>query len=399
MAIRREEEEQETSAIGEAGGAPEAADIPGGRGAEDSGPKLRVDIFDQLPVGVLLVDDAGVIRRSNRAADELFGKSLRGTSVDELVPDAVRPRHPDLRSSYTEAPDVRSLGRRCSSIRGRHASGREFAVDVALSPYSPGVTLALVTDVTAVVELNRQLADERDALATSNKELERFAYVASHDLQEPLRMVRSFAHILRTEHADSLDEDGMEALRFLVEGAQRAQALVNAFLSLSRLQTKKTPAQEVDVGELMHGVEFDHRQRIQELGALVIIDDQMPPAFGDPGQIRQVFANLVANALKFGRPGVPPEIIVTATAAGPGRVQYSVMDNGVGVRPRDQDRIFGIFERSREARKVPGSGIGLALAKKIVDRHGGRIWCRPRGDVDHGTVFHVILPAPPGPQP
>lgn len=348
---------------------------------------------------MLLVDEGGTIRRSNRAADELFGKPLRGTSVDELVPDAVRGRHPELRASYGRQPDVRQLGLRCNSIRGRHASGREFPVDVALSPYSPGVTLALVTDVTAIVDLNRQLAAERDALAVSNRELERFAYVASHDLQEPLRMVRSFAHILRTEHADVLNEDGLEALGFLVEGAQRAQALVNAFLSLSRLQTKHTTAREIDVVELVRGVEFDHRQRIEELGALVIVDDEMPHAFGDPGQIRQIFANLVANALKFGRKDIPPEVTVTATVPSPGRVQYSVMDNGIGVRARDQDRIFGIFERSRDARGVPGSGIGLALAKKIVERHGGRIWCRPRVDLGHGTVFHVILPAPPEPKP
>lgn len=233
-----------------------------------------------------------------------------------------------------------------------------------------------------------KLAEQAEDLHRSNEELQQFAYVASHDLQEPLRMVASYVQLLARRYQGKLDQDADEFIGFAVEGARRMQTLINDLLSYSRVGTRGRALEPIEVDSILDAVLSDLRLAIADADATVT-RDPLPSIVADPTQLHQLLQNLIGNALRFRR-DEPPRIHVGARREDDVWV-FSVCDNGIGIEPQYFDRIFVIFQRLHGRADYPGTGIGLAIAKKIVERHGGRIWVESKPG--QGTTFFFTMPA------
>jgi light-regulated signal transduction histidine kinase (bacteriophytochrome) len=228
-------------------------------------------------------------------------------------------------------------------------------------------------------------------LARSNAELEQFASIASHDLQEPLRKVRTFTQQLTVTDSDKLSEKGRDYLERANAAAERMQRLIEDLLKFSRVATHGRPFQPVDLRELVDGVVEDLELEVERAGAVVRVGE-LPTIDGDQPQLRQLIQNLVSNALKFCREGVIPEVDIDAVTSEQS-VQITVRDNGIGFEPQYAGRIFRVFERLHGRGRYPGTGIGLALCRKIAERHGGTIVAE--GEPGAGSTFTVTLPVRP----
>ena len=254
--------------------------------------------------------------------------------------------------------------------------------------------------------LNLELSEKNAQLLLSNQELERFAYVASHDLQEPLRSLRALAQRLDERHRARLEGDGPELVQRIVEAAQRMRELIDDLLELSRVSQGAPPSARVELGPLLRRVEEDLSGVLGDSGGRLELPAELPAVRGDPAQLARLFANLLGNSLKFRHPERPSLVSVSARLlrrgesddAGqrsPGaRVEVRVRDNGIGFEPDQADRIFRPFQRLQPRTRYPGTGIGLAIARAIVERHGGRI--RASGEPDQGAEMILTLPAAEG---
>ena len=258
----------------------------------------------------------------------------------------------------------------------------------------------ILAELAEVDRAREELADRANELARSNADLEQFAYVASHDLQEPLRKVASFCQLLEQRYGDQLDERAQSYIAFAVDGAKRMQRLIDDLLAFSRVGTRGQQFQPVDCGQVLQDVLHGLRLAIEEAGAAITYEN-LPTVLGDRGQLYQLLQNLIANALKF-RGKASPRIHVSATwhaggnsAGGPSAEEnptwvFAITDNGIGIDPQYADRIFVIFQRLHSRAQYSGTGIGLAICKKIVERHGGRIWVESM--VGYGATFYFRLP-------
>jgi light-regulated signal transduction histidine kinase (bacteriophytochrome) len=239
-------------------------------------------------------------------------------------------------------------------------------------------------------KVTRQLYDTVQELQRSNQELEQFAYVASHDLQEPLRMISSYTQLLARRYKGRLDDDADEFIGFAVDGATRMQALIGDLLTYSRVGRAAAEPQFVAGHSVVERalsnlqVAIETKQATIEVGSL-------PAVVGDPGQLIQLFQNLIGNAIKFTAEDAPHVEIGGAEHAD-GECLLWVRDNGIGIDPQFHDRIFAIFQRLHARSEYEGTGIGLAICKKIVERHGGRIWVESA--VGEGTTFKFTLRSP-----
>jgi signal transduction histidine kinase len=266
----------------------------------------------------------------------------------------------------------------------------EYEIDV----HGPRETVMLGEDVDAMRRRILQELATLDAasaeLQRSNSELEQFAYVASHDLQEPLRKVASFCQLLQRRYGGKLDERADQYIEFAVDGAKRMQGLINDLLAFSRVGRITRERTTIDLGEVVHHLLDSFSERIEETGARVVVGD-LPSVQGEATLLSAVFQNLISNALKFRGPTDP---VVRIEAERDGDMwKFSVHDNGIGIEPEYADRIFVIFQRLHPKDAYPGTGIGLAMCRKIVEYHGGTIWLKT--DVDSGTTFEFTLPAAP----
>jgi len=233
-----------------------------------------------------------------------------------------------------------------------------------------------------VKELDKAISD----LKRSNQELEQFACVASHDLQEPLRMVSSYTQLLERRYKDQLDQDAKDFIFFAVDGANRMQRLINDLLEYSRVTSKGKPFLKIDLSAVLGQAVANLHSKIQETGSMIVNDD-LPFAFGDEGQLVRVFQNLLDNAMKF-RGADPPRINVTAQTIDD-KVQISITDNGIGIDKIYSERVFTIFQRLHGKVEYPGTGIGLAICKRTIERHGGTIWFE--SEPGKGTTFCFTL--------
>jgi signal transduction histidine kinase len=233
----------------------------------------------------------------------------------------------------------------------------------------------------------QQLAQRTEEVERSNKDLQQFAYVASHDLQEPLRMVSSYVQLLKRRFKGRLDADADDFIAFAVDGATRMQQMIQDLLSYSRVNTHGNPPSPTHVEEVLGQVFNNLRLAIEESGAR-ITHESLPVVAADGTQLVQLFQNLIANAIKFCST-LPPQIHVSAEKKDPYWV-FSVRDNGIGLDPDFTDRIFTIFQRLHTHKDYPGTGIGLAICKRIVERHGGSIWVKSEPGV--GSTFYFTLP-------
>jgi light-regulated signal transduction histidine kinase (bacteriophytochrome) len=238
------------------------------------------------------------------------------------------------------------------------------------------------------VELEHRVVARTAQLERSNRELEHFAYVASHDLQEPLRAISSFSQLLGKRYHGRLDSDANEFIDFIVGGATRMQTLIDDLLAFSRIGTRGQPFAPVDCDAVIEAAKTNLDAAIAESGA-VITHDALPTVPADRTQVMQLFQNLFSNAIKFRRRDEPPRIHVSA-ARQDGAWRFSVCDNGIGIDRVYFDRIFVMFQRLHAREAYPGTGIGLAICKKIVERHSGRIWVE--SSAGHGSTFLFTIP-------
>jgi signal transduction histidine kinase len=238
-----------------------------------------------------------------------------------------------------------------------------------------------------VADRTAELAERAKDLARSNGELQQFAYVASHDLQEPLRMVASFTQLLAKRYSEKLDDDAREFINYAVDGAKRMQTLISDLLSYSRVGTQGKAFELVHCDAVLDRVLKSLQLAIEDTGA-VITREPLPAVAGDSIQLTQLFQNLLTNAIKFH--GKKPPLVQISTENNGSMWKIAVRDNGIGISPEHADRIFVIFQRLHTKTEYPGTGIGLAICKKIVERHGGRIWVEasPGG----GSTFFFTIP-------
>jgi PAS domain S-box-containing protein len=345
---------------------------------------------------ILTVDAEQRIVLFNQGAEETFGytpEEALGQPLDLLLPARVHEAH---RAEHLPAfARGHATSRRMAErreVHGRRKSGEEFPAEVAISRSAVDGRVFYTAIVRDVSERQRLIGE----LARSNAELEQFAYVASHDLQEPLRMVASYTQLLAKRYGGQLDERADRYIRYAVDGAQRMQALIDDLLALSRVGTHGRPFGAVDVGAVLDRALATLRGPIAAAGA-VVRTGRLPTVLGDAGQLEQLFQNLVGNAVKFAAPGRAPEVWVGATReVGPGPVAewaFAVRDNGIGFDMRHADRVFAMFQRLHTRDEYPGTGIGLAICRKIVERHGGRIWVESEPGL--GTTFSFTLQEAP----
>jgi signal transduction histidine kinase len=239
-----------------------------------------------------------------------------------------------------------------------------------------------------VADRTAELSERAKELARSNSELQQFAYVASHDLQEPLRMVASFTQLLAKRYSEKLDDDAREFINYAVDGATRMQTLISDLLNYSRVGTQGKPLVPTDCDALLKRVVESIQFKIEESGAKIECDP-MPMVMADSQQLGQLFQNLLTNAIKF-HGEEPPHVWISAERIGIDW-KISVRDNGIGISQEHSDRIFIIFQRLHTKTEYPGTGIGLAICKKIVERHGGRIWVEP--SAGRGSTFCFTIAA------
>jgi PAS domain S-box-containing protein len=364
-------------------------------------PALLEGIVQLASEGIISIDEAQRIHLFNAGAEEIFGYAaaeVLGQPLERLIPPRYRAEHeaehlPHFARAHATA---RRMGER-REVYGLRKSGEEFPAEVSISKVDvEGRRMynAVVRDVTERKRYEAALRERSEALARSNAELEQFAYVASHDLQEPLRMVASYTQLLARRYEGQLDEKADRYIHFAVDGAQRMQGLINDLLALSRVGTQGKPFAPVDTGAVMQRVLRWLGGALEESGGEVVVGP-LPTVTGDAGQLEQLFQNLVANALKFRRPGVAPRVEVTAErrgdAHGGGEWLFAVRDNGIGFEQQFAEQIFVVFQRLHTRAEYPGTGVGLAIVKKIVERHGGRIWAE--GAPEQGATFLFTIPA------
>ncbi|MCA1597533.1 MAG: MASE4 domain-containing protein [Chloroflexi bacterium] len=364
-------------------------------------------LIDQAPIGACIVDEQGVLETVNDAYC-----AISGFARDEMVGRAADLFHPLLASPAPDEGEPTQVSQmaRQKEYEVQTKDGQPLIVlssSIRLSGVDDSPQRAtFVVDITERARVARALEDARERalqaehekaialeqgaleLERSNAELQQFAYVASHDLQEPLRTISSYLTLLQRRYQGKLDEDADEFIAFAVDGAQRMHRLIKAVLDYSRVSTKSVPFHHCACTDVVDDAVASLHARIADAGAIVTRGD-LPVVMGDPGQLNQLFQNLIGNALKFTR-DQPPEVEINAEKRESTWV-VSVQDNGIGIDPADAERIFAMFQRLHTRDEYDGTGIGLATCKRIVERHGGRIWVESRQG--QGATFRFTLPA------
>ena len=294
------------------------------------------------------------------------------------------PRHPIMKDTHEIIEELTAGG-------GFHS--RE--VDVGEETYQQRIVYIpeineiriYSNDITPRKRAQEKLARQADELARSNAELQEFAYVASHDLQEPLRVISGFVQLLSDRYSGQLDETAEEFIGYVVDGTERMKVLINDLLEYSRVGTQGRPLEPVESSSALEHALANLRVAISEADARVT-HDRLPKVQGDINQLSQMFQNLISNAIKF-RAEHPPKIHISSVQVGESWVM-SVSDNGIGIDPQHGERIFGMFKRLHGRGEYPGTGIGLAICSKIVERHMGKIWVE--SEPGNGATFSFTLP-------
>jgi len=343
---------------------------------------------------IITVDSEQLITLFNSAAEKMFGcpaEAAIGSRLDRFIPLRLRDAHRGHIARFGDTGvSAGAMGGQRALIALR-SDGREFPVEATISQITVGgnrLFTAIIRDVTERHRAEEELALRASELVRSNTELERFAYIASHDLQEPMRSVSNFAQLLRRRYKGKLDSDADEFIDFITQGVERMKKLIEDLLAYSRVGSQGAALEPTRSGDVLGRVLEDMRARIESSGA-IITHDAMPVVRADATQLGQVFQNLIANAVKFRGEGRTPKVHISAMKSG-NECEFGVKDNGIGISPEYFERIFQIFQRLHTIEEYAGTGIGLAICKRIVERHGGRIWVESAPGA--GSTFKFTIP-------
>jgi PAS domain S-box-containing protein len=378
-------------------------------------PSLLWAMLESAPVAMLMVDSTGHIVLLNRETELLFGYArdeLLGKPVDILVPARSRDRHPQLRAEFLEKPAQRRMGAG-RDLYGVRRDGSEVPIEIGLNPIKTDgdvFVLSAIVDITlrkgleaatrenevleqrvrertvALAAQAEELTRVNQALERSNMELQQFAYVASHDLQSPLRSVSGFVQLLQRRYDAQLDAQAREWIQGAADGAKRMNRLIRDLLEFSRVDTRAHPFTTVDMNEVV-------------TDALALLDapmrdddaeihcDALPTVSGDRSQLVQLMQNLVGNAIKYR--GADKPLVSISAANTPEGCRFTVRDNGIGIAAEHHEKIFEVFRRLHNHSAYPGTGIGLAVCRRVVHRHGGTLWVE--SSPGQGSAFHFTL--------
>lgn len=364
-------------------------DITERRRAHD---RFRLAI-ESAPSGMVMVDRSGKIVLVNSQTEKMFGyprEELIGRRVEMLVPERYRSRHPEFRGEFFAHPHARPMGAG-RDLYGLRKDGSEFPVEIGLNPIETEeglFALSAIVDITERKRAENELARQAQELARSNAELQEFAYVTSHDLQEPLRAVAGFMQLLQSRYQGKLDARADQYIQHAVDGARRMRNLIDDLLLYSRVGTRGKPFEPINCEAVLDDALANLAVAMRE-SAAAVTRDPLPVVLGDATQLTQVFQNLIGNAIKFRGEG-RPMIHVGARRVASGQWELTLRDNGIGIDPQYFERIFRVFQRLHTRTEYPGTGVGLAICKKVIERHGGRIWVESAPGC--GSTFHFTLP-------
>ncbi len=358
-------------------------------------------LFKTMIRGVVYQDAEGKIVSMNPAAVKILGK----TPEEFLGETSVSVEHDSIREDGTPFPGLQHpsmvalrTGREVRNVVMGVYNPREKAyrwIDINAMPLfrdgenRPYQVYTIFDDITERKLSEKNLKKTMEELERSNKDLEQFAYAVSHDLQEPLRTVSSFVDLLGEKYKGKLDQKADKYISYTVDGATRMSALINDLLAYSRVGTRGKQFAPVEMSSVFKKAAENLKKAIDE-GRVVVTSDQLPQVFGDETQLIQLLQNLIGNALKFRKKDAQPRIQVSAERRG-NQWLFGVHDNGIGIEPGFQERIFTVFQRLHTKDEYPGTGIGLAICRMIVERHEGRIWVESKPG--EGSTFYFTLPA------
>lgn len=343
--------------------------------------KQITDLLESINDGFYAINEDWTLSYCNTQAEILLGKprtEIINKNIWESFPEAANSRF------YDEYSKVMREKKAFTFQEYFEPLSAWFEINVY--PSKQGISL-FFRDVTEKKRLNAQLSQRMEELAVSNAELEQFAYITSHDLQEPLRMITGFLTLLEKKYTDVLDDKGKQYIHFAVDGATRMRKIMLDLLEYSKVGKIEFQDEKIDVAQLITDISNLNKTLLEEQNA-TITTSQLPVIFGGKTIIQQVFQNLIVNAIKYKKPDVNPQIVIKASEDN-NFWQFSVSDNGIGINESFFDKIFVLFQRLHNKEDYSGTGIGLSICKKIVETHGGKIWVE--SEEKTGSTFYFTI--------
>jgi PAS domain S-box-containing protein len=364
----------------------------------DEATRRRI-LFEKSNDGIVILNQNGEVFEANQRFADMLGYSLEEVKqlhVWDWDIELTKEQHLKTiqRENFTEKYVETSQRRKDGSIYYVEINSNQAEVA------GQNLIFSMVRDITErkqaeaeQIALLEKLQDVNAKLEQSNQALQDFAYIASHDLREPLRKVSSFGSLLQDSLAEKMDDDERENLEFMIDGAQRMQTMIDDLLTYSRLTTKAKAPEVVDLNTIVDNLkEFELAAQIDETGGIISIPHALPKVLAEESQMRQLFQNLIGNGLKYRKPDVKPVITISSVDTDNHMVQIDIQDNGIGISEEYHKQIFVMFKRLHSRSSFEGSGIGLAICKKIVNRHGGDIGVVSKPG--KGSTFRFTLPLP-----
>ncbi len=365
-------------------------------------------IIESAPNGMIIVDNTGKIVDANTFTFSLLDYSeqeLVGQPFERLIPERFREGLFSNGDNKVKNLNYSSAGTK-QEIHCLNREGVEIPVELGLNPVimeEDSYLLATIVDISGIKKAEQELRFANSQLKLVNRELSNFAYITSHDLQEPLRSIASFLQLLKSEYGGDLDESANEYIDFSVDGATRLQGMIRSLLHYSRIDSREIEFEKIDLRESVQSAKENLYKLIIDTKTELVVSD-LPEIYGDSAQITQLFQNLMANSIKFRSKETPRISISSKTVSGaelqvpgPPDFEYCVVtftDNGIGINPDYHSRIFNIFQRLHPGNAYPGHGIGLALCNKIVNLHGGTIWLESEEGKGSSFSFSLLIQRP-----